>query len=95
MTDSTAENNTMVNVGRWGGCFSCEQEEYTSDDRLYSGEPDVKTEQKYPGMQETMISLAETSAALAALRWICSGIKVLGYNMEENRRRGSEKEYIR
>ena len=59
------------------------------------GAPDVNTDQKYPGSTETKISLAETSAALAVLAWICSGIKVLGYNMEENRRRGSEKKYIR
>ena len=78
--DSAAENNTMINVGL-GVDVSAVNKKNTHLTKGYKGGPDVAADRKIRVTGNT-ISLANTTS-LGGTAWICCGIKVYGYNMEE------------
>ena len=79
--DSTAENNTMVNVGL-GVEVSAVNKKNTHLTQGYSGEPDVKKNRNIR-VAGNYVSLAKTSS-IGGIAWICSGVKVIGYNMKNS-----------
>lgn len=80
-TDSVAENNTMINVGV-GVDVSSVNKKNTHLTKGYTGDPDVNTDRKIR-IYGNKISLSGVSS-IAGVGWVCSGIKVFGFNMEEN-----------
>lgn len=79
--DSTAENNTMVNVGL-GVEVSAVNKKNTHLTQGYSGEPDAKKNRNIR-VAGNYVSLAKTSS-IGGIAWICSGVKVIGYNMKNS-----------
>lgn len=76
---STAENNTMVNVGT-GVDVSAVNLKNTHKTSGYNGGPDAKTDRDIR-VAGNYISLAKTSS-IGGVSWVCSGIRILGYNMK-------------
>lgn len=77
--DSTAENNTMVNVGT-GVDVSAVNLKNTHKTGGYNGGPDTKTDRNIR-VAGNYISLAKTSS-IGSVSWVCSGIRIQGYNMK-------------
>lgn len=79
--DSTAEDNTMVNVGT-GVEVSAVNLKNTHKTRGCNGGPGASADRNIR-VAGNYISLSKTSS-IGGYAWICSGINVLGYNMKRN-----------
>lgn len=77
--DSTAENNTMVNVGNGVDISSVSSNTHQTPG--YDG-PDMLKNRNFR-VAGNYISLARTTS-IGGIAWICSGIKVSGYNMKKD-----------
>ena len=78
--DSTAENNTMVNVGNGVDISSVSSNTHQTPG--YDDGPDMLKNRNLR-VAGNYISLARTTS-IGGIAWICSGIKVSGYNMKKD-----------
>lgn len=78
--DSTAENNTMVNVGNGVDISSVSSNTHLTPG--YDDGPDMLKNRNLR-VAGNYISLARTTS-IGGIAWICSGIKVSGYNMKKD-----------
>ena len=78
--DSTAENNTMVTVGNGVDISSVSSNTHQTPG--YDDGPDMLKNRNLR-VAGNYISLARTTS-IGGIAWICSGIKVSGYNMKKD-----------
>ena len=78
--DSTAENNTMVNVGNGVDISSVSSNTHQTPG--YDDGPDMLKNRNLR-VAGNYMSLARTTS-IGGIAWICSGIKVSGYNMKKD-----------
>lgn len=78
--DSTAENNTMVNVGNGVDISSVSSNTHQTPG--YDDGPDMLKNRNLR-VAGNYISLARPTS-IGGIAWICSGIKVSGYNMKKD-----------
>ena len=76
--DSVAENNTMVNVGTGVDISAAGKNTHRTPG--YTGSPDTESNKKIR-VAGNSLSLAKTSS-IGGIPWVCSGVKVAGYNMK-------------
>ena len=76
--DSVAENNTMVNVGTGVDISAASKNTHRTPG--YTGGPDTENNRNIR-VAGNYISLAKTSS-IGGIPWVCSGVKVAGYNMK-------------
>ena len=78
--DSVAENNTMTNVGM-GVSVITVSDKNAHQTKGYQGGPDINTDRKLL-LSGNKIRLSGVTE-IGGVDWVCSGVRVLGYNMEK------------